>query len=91
MEEAGQHQEGPGEAGAQRPPPDLLRRADPPRGDQEEGAAPEGEEAAQTGQDNTVSFLHAEELDFASSFSADKLNQTFGDLCRFASRQPNLL
>ena len=43
--QAGQHEEGAGPARPQRPPPDLQRRAHPPRGDQAQGAAAQGAQA----------------------------------------------
>ena len=47
--EARQHEEGSGAARAQRAPRHLLGRAHPARGDREEGAAAQGEEADETG------------------------------------------
>ena len=47
--EARQHEEGSGAARPQRAPRHLLGRAHPARGDREEGAAAQGEEADETG------------------------------------------
>ena len=47
--EARQHEEGPGAARPQRAPRHLLGRAHPARGDREEGATAQGEEADETG------------------------------------------
>ena len=47
--EARQHEEGSGAARPQRAPRHLLGRAHPARGDWEEGAAAQGEEADETG------------------------------------------
>ncbi len=50
MAEAGQHEEGPGPARPQRPPPDLQRRAHSPGGDQTSRAAASRTQAHTTGE-----------------------------------------